>query len=49
MILMFDVSVEGRGFFSHPSLKVNISGIAVFHELHCLVSMAMSLFEGIYG
>lgn len=27
----------GRGFFSHPSLHVNISGIAVFHELHCLV------------
>lgn len=27
---------RGRGFFSHPSLHVNISGIAVFHELHCL-------------
>ena len=29
--------IEGKGFIHHPTLAPNISGIAVFHELHCLV------------
>ena len=33
----------GRGFVHHPSLEVNISGIAVFHELHCLVDFPKAL------
>jgi hypothetical protein len=27
------------GFVQHPELAPNIAGIAVFHELHCLVSL----------
>ena len=29
---------EKLGFVQHPELAPNVAGIAVFHELHCLVS-----------
>jgi hypothetical protein len=29
---------ETLGFVQHPELAPNVAGIAVFHELHCLVS-----------
>ena len=29
---------ENGGFIHHPSLATNFSGLAVFHQLHCLVS-----------
>jgi len=28
---------EKLGFVKHPELAPNVAGIAVFHELHCLV------------
>jgi len=38
---------RGRGFFSHPSLTVNISGVAVFHELHCLSGIRNAYYEAL--
>ena len=32
-----DVFLAGRGFVRHHSISPDISGLAVFHELHCLV------------
>ena len=29
---------EGVGFVKHPELSPNLSGLAIFHELHCVVS-----------
>jgi hypothetical protein len=31
---------EKLGFVQHPELAPNVAGIAVFHELHCLVYFA---------
>lgn len=28
---------KGVGFVRHPVISLKLSGIAVFHELHCLV------------
>jgi hypothetical protein len=30
---------EKKGFVQHPELAPNVANIAVFHELHCLVSI----------
>lgn len=30
--------VEGRGFIQHPEISPAPHGLAVFHQLHCLVS-----------
>jgi len=38
---------RGRGFFSHPSLSVNISGVAVFHELHCLSGIRLAYYDAL--
>lgn len=32
------------GFFQHPQLAPGGSGLAVFHQLHCLVSIHLSFF-----
>lgn len=32
------------GFFQHPQLAPGGSGLAVFHQLHCLVSINLSFF-----
>ncbi len=29
--------VAGVGFVKHPEVSPNLSGLAVFHELHCVV------------
>lgn len=29
---------KGVGFVKHPEVSPNLSGLAVFHELHCVVS-----------
>lgn len=31
--------IEGLGFVQHPSLGVEIGGLAFVHQLHCLVSL----------
>lgn len=33
---------EKKGFVQHPELAPNVASIAVFHELHCLVSIEFS-------
>lgn len=35
--------LEGKGFIQHPEISPNISGIAVFHELHCVVSRLLPI------
>ena len=35
----------GRGFVQHPEFAPNISGLAVFHELHCLNALRLSIYE----
>lgn len=37
-----DLFPEKLGFVQHPKLAQNVAGIAVFHELHCLVSVLVS-------
>lgn len=32
-----DNGIEGVGFVKHPEIAPEFSGIAVFHELHCVV------------
>lgn len=36
--LMYTANKVGRGFIHHPEMAPFISNIAVFHQLHCLVS-----------
>ncbi|KAF7867203.1 hypothetical protein EAF04_005286 [Stromatinia cepivora] len=38
---------KGRGFIHHPSLAPNISGIAVFHELHCLNGIRLAYYAAL--
>ena len=33
---------RGVGFVKHPSISPDLSGLAVFHELHCVVSIPLS-------
>ncbi|KAJ8058507.1 hypothetical protein OCU04_012693 [Sclerotinia nivalis] len=35
---------KGRGFIHHQSLAPNVSGIAVFHELHCLNGIRLAYY-----
>ncbi len=39
ILLREDGSSVGRGFVHHPEVAPFISGIAVFHQLHCLVRL----------
>jgi len=38
---------KGRGFVHHPTLAPNISGIAVFHELHCLSGIRLAYYAAL--
>jgi hypothetical protein len=38
---------EGRGFIQHPEISPVPHGLAVFHQLHCLVSNMEVLKKGV--
>jgi len=42
-----EIFPKGRGFIHHPTLAPNISGIAVFHELHCLNGIRLAYYSAL--
>ena len=35
-----DIFPTGKGFVKHPSIAPQLSGLAVFHQIHCVVCEA---------
>lgn len=44
-----DFEAEGVGFVKHPGVSPNLSGLAVFHELHCVNMLRVGYYAALNG
>ncbi|PSN75083.1 hypothetical protein BS50DRAFT_480838, partial [Corynespora cassiicola Philippines] len=40
-----DIFPPGAGFITHPQFSPNISGLAVFHQLHCINQLRLGFYQ----